>query len=159
MDFRVLDASAFYAGVPFGSPDSCYTTPLIYDEIRHIKKSHDALGVLVETGRLKIREPDMGSVKTATSAARKTGDYVQLSEQDISVIALSLDIGGYIITDDFAISNVAGSLGIKTSPVMTGGIKNVGEWVHYCPGCKKDRKVGKECAVCGTTLRRRFARR
>ena len=42
MDFRILDASAFYAGVPFRSSEDCYTTSLVYDEIQHIKKNHDA---------------------------------------------------------------------------------------------------------------------
>ena len=55
MDFRILDASAFYAGVPFRSSEECYTTPLVYEEIQHIKKNHDALGTLLETNRLKIR--------------------------------------------------------------------------------------------------------
>ena len=58
MDSRILDASAFYAGVPFRSSSDCYTTSLVYDEIKHIKKNHDALGTLLETNRLKIREPD-----------------------------------------------------------------------------------------------------
>ena len=46
MDFRILDASAFYAGVPFRSSEDCYTTSLVYDEIQHIKKNHDVLGTL-----------------------------------------------------------------------------------------------------------------
>ncbi|EPA05416.1 hypothetical protein [Candidatus Nitrosarchaeum limnium] len=56
MDFRILDASAFYAGVPFGSASDCYTTSLVYEEIKHIKKNHDALGTLLETNRLKIMD-------------------------------------------------------------------------------------------------------
>ena len=58
--FTTIDAknlfSAFYAGVPFGTTDSqYYTTPMVYNEIKHIKKSHDALGMLLETDRLKIK--------------------------------------------------------------------------------------------------------
>jgi len=84
LDFRILDASAFYAGVPFRSSDVWYTTTLVFDEIKHIKKNHDALGTLLETNRLKIREPDVESTKTAILAAKNTGDFPQLSKQDIN---------------------------------------------------------------------------
>ena len=54
-------------------------------------KNHDALGTLLETNRLKIREPDTNATKDAISAAKKTGDYPQLSKQDLSIIALVLN--------------------------------------------------------------------
>ncbi len=156
MDFRILDASAFYAGVPFRTSNDCYTTSLVYDEIKHIKKNHDALGTLLETNRLKIREPDTDSTKAATDAAKNTGDFTQLSKQDLSVIALGIELDGEIISDDFAISNVAKNLGLKISPIMTQGIKDVGKWVHYCPGCKTSHESGKECPMCATPLKRKL---
>ena len=156
MDFRILDASAFYAGVPFRSSNDCYTTSLVYDEIKHIKKNHDALGTLLETNRLKIREPDKESTKTAIMAAKDTGDFPQLSKQDISIIALCIEMNGEIISDDFAISNVAKNLGLKISPIMTQGIKDVGKWIHYCPGCRTNHTNKKECPMCGTPLKRKL---
>jgi len=156
LDSKILDASAFYAGVPFRSSSECYTTPLVYDEIKHIKKNHDALGTLLETNRLKIRGPDNQSTSMATKAAKDTGDFQQLSKQDISIIALCIEMNGEIISDDFAILNVARNLGLKISPVMTAGIKDVGKWIHYCPGCRTNRPSGKECHMCGTTLKRRL---
>lgn len=156
MDFRILDASAFYAGVPFRSSSDCYTTSLVYDEIKHIKKNQDALGTLLETNRLKIREPDGESTKAAISAAKDTGDYPQLSKQDLSIIALCIELDGEIISDDFAISNVAKNIGLKISPIMTQGIKDVGRWVHYCPGCRTNHKTGRECPMCATPLKRKL---
>ena len=156
MDFRILDASAFYAGVPFRSSSDCYTTSLVYDEIKHIKKNHDALGTLLETNRLKIREPDEESTKAAIKAAKDTGDFPQLSKQDISIIALCIEMNGEIISDDFAISNVAKNQGLKISPIMTQGIEDVGKWVHYCPGCRTNHSNGKECPMCGTPLKRKL---
>ena len=156
MDFRILDASAFYAGVPFRSSNDCYTTSQVYDEIKHIKKNHDALGTLLETNRLKIREPDKESTNTAIKAAKDTGDFPQLSKQDISILALCIEMNGEIISDDFAISNVAKNLDLKVSPIMTQGIKDVGKWVHYCPGCKTNHTSGKECPMCGTPLKRKL---
>ena len=156
MDFRILDASAFYAGVPFRSSNDCYTTSLVYDEIKHIKKNHDALGTLLETNRLKIREPEIESTKKATKAAKETGDFPQLSKQDISIIALCIEMKGEIISDDFAVSNVAKNIGLKISPIMTQGIEDVGKWVHYCPGCRTNHASGKECPMCGTPLKRKL---
>jgi UPF0271 protein len=156
LDFRILDASAFYAGLPFRSSNDCYTTSLVYDEIKHIKKNHDALGTLLETNRLKIREPDKESTKTAIMAAKDTGDFPQLSKQDISIIALCIEMNGEIISDDFAISNVVKNLGLKISPIMTQGIKDVGKWIHYCPGCRTNHTNKKECPMCGTPLKRKL---
>lgn len=156
MDFRILDASAFYAGVPFRSSNDCYTTSLVYDEIKHIKKNHGVLEILLETNRLKIREPDIKATSAAIKAAKNTGDFQQLSKQDISIIALCIDMNGQIISDDFAISNVAKNLGLKVSSIMTRGIKDVGKWIHYCPGCKTKHSLGKECPVCGTPLKRKL---
>ena len=156
MDFKILDASAFYAGVPFRSSDDCYTTSLVYDEIKHIKKNHDALGTLLETNRLKIREPSEDSTKSAIKASKETGDFPQLSKQDISIIALCIEMKGQIISDDFAISNVAKNLGLEIIPIMTKGIKDVGKWVHYCPGCRTNHTTGNECPMCGTPLKRKL---
>ena len=156
MDFRILDASAFYAGVPFRSSSDCYTTSQVYDEIKHIKKNHDALGTLLETNRLKIREPDAEATKAATDAAKNTGDYPQLSKQDLSIIALGIELDGEIISDDFAISNVARNLGLRISPIMTQGIQDVGKWMHYCPGCRTNHSTGKECPICATPLKRKL---
>ena len=159
MDFKILDASAFYAGVPFRSSNDCYTTSLVYDEIKHIKKNHDALGTLLETNRLKIKEPDIKSTESAIKASKNTGDYHQLSKQDISIIALGIEISGEIISDDFAISNVAKNLNLKVSPIMTKGIKDVGKWIHYCPGCRTNYTTRKECPACGTALKRKLLKR
>jgi len=39
---------------------------------------------------------------------------------------------------------------------MTQGIKDVGKWVHYCPGCRTNHTNKKECPVCGTPLKRKL---
>ena len=156
MDFKILDASAFYAGVPFRSSDDCYTTSLVYDEIKHIKKNHDALGTLLETNRLKIKDPNIESTESSVKASKNTGDFPQLSKQDISIIALCIEMNGEIISDDFAILNVAKNLDLKVSPIMTKGIEDVGKWIHYCPGCRTNHRTGKECPACGTPLKRKL---
>ncbi len=158
MAVRVLDASAFYAGIPFGSPEQHHTTQLILDEIQHIKKSHEALRTLIETRRLIVREPDSGFVSKIRVRARESGDMQELSEGDVSILALCLELQGQIITDDFAVSNVAASLGIKTLPVMTSGIRNAGRWIRYCTGCKAQFPEATRCPRCGNPLKKKLLR-
>lgn len=153
---RVLDASAFYAGIPFGSQIASYATPKVYDEIKHIKKNHDALGILLETKRLTMIQPEKEYTDVVIKMSKTTGDYNQLSKEDISSVALCLQLNGELITDDFAVSNVAQSLGLKVSPIMTMGIKDVGNWIHYCPGCHKNFSKSKECPICGNQLRKKL---
>ena len=138
MAFRVLDSSAFYAGIPFSSSEPSVTTSYVYNEIKHIKKDHDAIQILIETRRLTISDPDHRFIITANNAAKKSGDLPNLSQEDISIIALSLQLNAELITDDFAVSNVAKNLSIKVIPVMTSGIKKIVTWIYYCPGCKTD---------------------
>jgi len=159
LDSKILDASAFYAGVPFGADDEWYTTPLVLEEVRHIKKSQGALDTMIEAGRLRVREPPEGASAMAVRESKRTGDFRQLSRQDISVLALAAEMGGRIVTDDFAVSNVARSLGVGVLPIMTGGIRDEGTWMHYCPGCRKNFKNRKECPLCGTALRRKLVRK
>ena len=158
MVFRILDASAFYAGIPFRTTDEFFTTSLIFDEIKHIKKNHEVIDTLLETQRLKIRDPDSDFLELVNKESKKTGDFNQLSKEDISALALCWQMNGEIITDDFAISNVAKNLSLKVSPLMTSGIKDVGNWIHYCPGCRKNFSSGTECPLCGTTLKRKLVK-
>tara|TARA_B000000460_G_C21435396_1_gene357003 strand:+ start:307 stop:786 length:480 start_codon:yes stop_codon:yes gene_type:complete len=157
--FRVLDSSAFYAGVPFSSNEPSYITPLVYNEIEHIKKDHDAVQILIETKRLTINEPEGQFVNAANNAAKKSGDFSNLSDGDMSTIALSLQLKAELVTDDFAVSNVAKNLNIKVIPVMTDGIKNVVTWKYYCPGCKVNFSKVTECPRCGNKLKRKAMKR
>jgi len=153
--FRVLDSSAFYAGIPFSSSEPSVTTSHVYNEIKHIKKDHDAVQILIETRRLKISDPEHKFIITVNDAAKKSGDFPNLSQEDISIIALSLQLNAELITDDFAVSNVAKNLSIKVIPIMTSGIKKIVTWIYYCPGCKTDFSEITNCPNCGNRLKRK----
>ena len=156
---RILDASAFYAGIPFASQEKNYTTPAVFDEIKHIKKNHDVLNVLVETKRLEILDPQKEYITKVLTKAKEIGDFQNLSKGDISVIALCLQIGGELITDDYAISNTAKQLNLKVIPIMTKGITEIKDWVYFCSGCEKIFSKISQCPICGTNLSRRSAKR
>ena len=153
-----MDATAFYAGIPFSSQSTHYVTTLVFDEIKHIKKNHDALQILIDSNRLLVRQPQVDFQERVEKCAQKTGDIHSLSKQDISCIALSLELNTELISDDFAVLNVSNKLGINTIPLMTNGIKVVGKWIFYCPACKKDFSDEKNCLLCGNKLKKKLVK-
>ena len=159
MVFRVLDATAFYAGMPFTSNDSFLTTSVVYEEIQHIKAKQGALDILQQTNRLQIRDPEEKAISIVNETAKKTGDIQTISEQDVSIIALALENKLELITDDFAVTNVAKQLGIKTDSLMTQGISIIGKWINYCSVCGKEFSKQKECPICGSKLNRKLIKK
>ena len=159
MVFRILDATAFYVGIPFASNDSFMTTSSVYDEIEHIKTKQGVLEMLQQTNRLQIRNPNNESISIVKDTANKTGDSVTISEQDISIIALALENKMELITDDFAVTNVARQLKIQTSSLMTQGISTVGKWISYCSMCGKEFSKEKDCPICGSKLSRKLVKK
>ena len=159
MVFRVLDATAFYAGIPFASNDSFMTTSMVYEEIQHIKTKQGVLEMLQQTNRLQIRDPDKKFTSVVKNTADKTGDSTTLSKQDISIIALALENKIELITDDFAVTNVAKQLKIQTLSIMTQGISIVGKWISYCSMCGKEFSKQKECSICGSKLNRKLIKK
>ncbi|MCL4437189.1 MAG: nucleotide-binding protein [Thaumarchaeota archaeon] len=159
----VLDATAFYAGVPYTSLATYYTTDSVVKEVSHRKAKSVSIEDLVEAGRLRIYNPSTRSEERVQAAAQRSGDFSSLSGADISVVALALELKERgsdvtVISDDYAVENLSSILGIKRVSVMTGGIKKVVEWLTYCPGCGKVfRDQGLQvCDVCGSTLKRKF---
>ncbi|MDE1842564.1 MAG: nucleotide-binding protein [Thaumarchaeota archaeon] len=156
---RVLDATSFYAGVPFSSQEQNFTTPLVFEEIKHIKKNHGAVQTLIDLERLKIIEPEEKFTKFVLEKASQTGDLPNLSKGDISVLALCMQLDVELVTDDYTVSNVAKHLNLKVIPIMTKGISTVLESVYHCPACNKVSKKMSECPICGSKLKRKSSKR
>jgi len=157
--FRVLDASAFYAGIPFASSEKCFTTQAVFDEIKHIKRNHNAVEMLIVTKRLEIITPETEYTQKVIPKAKDTGDFQNLSTGDISVIALCLQLNAELVTDDFAVSNLAKHLNLNVIPVMTKGITHMANWVHFCSGCQKTFSKISKCPLCGNKLSRKLEKR
>ena len=153
----VFDAGAFYAGIPFLSSGSCCTTQAVFDEVKHIKKSLYAIEALIDSGTLRVINPDMSNIEKIRIAARKTGDYQKLSQADISIIALALQLKAALLTDDYAVANVAATLKIPVESSSSKGIRETRKWTAFCSAC--GRSFGpnvNECSLCGNKLRRKY---
>ena len=159
MASRVLDATSFYAGIPFSSQEHSFTTPLVFEEIKHIKKSHDAVQTLIDLGRLKIVQPEQKNIDFILEKAKNTGDLLNLSKEDVSVLALCIQLNGELVTDDYTVSNVAKHLNLKVIPIMTKGISKIFDSAYFCPACNKIFEKISECPICGSKLKKKSAER
>jgi UPF0271 protein len=158
----VLDTSAFLAGYdPFTQTDEQVTAPKVEEEILRNNMIKLRFQTAVESGKVKIIAPAKDTA--AKDQAAKVGDSYKLSETDMQLLSLALELKqqGYtpqIVTDDYSIQNVAKQLGIEFCALATFGIKRQLEWVRYCPACFKQYPAEtkfKECQVCGTELKRK----
>lgn len=155
----VLDAGAFYAGTSFlSSNEQMYTTSAVLKEVRHIKNQFYALEALRDSGRLVIQEPEQYQIEIVLRAAAKTGDRSSLSEADVSILALAMQFRKPLVTDDYAVANVAAVLNIEVKPATVGKeIRETRRWIYYCSGCSKSFNSGEtECPLCGNKLNRKF---
>lgn len=154
----VLDSTAFYAGIPYQGSGRYFTTYLVLQEVRH----HNVGSSLIHS-RVQVTEPTPDSMARVKSTASKTGDLGALSQTDMSLLALALDLskadgGVSLVSDDFAVRNVAEVLAIPLAQTsLKGGEwKNI-TWKLYCRGCGKQYTNPKltVCPVCGTKLVRK----
>jgi endoribonuclease Nob1 len=154
----VLDSTAFYAGIPYQGSGRYFTTYLVLEEVKH----HNVGSSLIHS-RVQVTEPSNDSLTKVKATASKTGDLGALSQTDISLLALALDLanadgGVNLVSDDFAVRNVAEILSIPLAQTsMKGGEWRNITWKIYCRGCGKQYTNPKltVCPVCGTQLVRK----
>jgi UPF0271 protein len=152
-----LDASAFYAGIPFSSGLKWITSSLVFNEIQHIKRSFKILDALIDTGNLVILQPDDASITTIENAAKQSGDISKLSKADISILALAYQLKRILITDDYRIANVSQSLDVVVKTIGSHGIKGIRQSIAICPACKITYSPQTtECSNCGNTLKYKY---
>ena len=117
----------------------------------------------VENRRLRVRNPRNPFLQEVHEASRTVGDVRYLSEADIEVLALALELkkagfNPYIVTDDYSIQNVANQIGVNFTSLITYGIKFRFNWILYCPACYRKYPSNyrlTSCEVCGTKLKRK----
>ncbi|MDP7079011.1 MAG: hypothetical protein QF415_03915 [Candidatus Undinarchaeales archaeon] len=150
----VLDASAVLEGDP-NPDDELFTVPGVMLELR----SQDAQTAL-ERLSVTVRKPGNDALRRARAAAERTGDSHRLSETDTALIALALEEGVPLFTNDFSIQNTCRELGVPyVSP--RDEITRSFRWELMCRDCGKRLERAGECPVCGgeSRIRRTKQRR
>jgi endoribonuclease Nob1 len=164
----VLDTSAFVAGLdPFSTREDQYTVPAVRDEIPEDSVMGFKFKTAEENGKIKIENPTEENMEKAKKSALEVGDSFFLSETDLQLLALAIELrerglSPLIATDDYSIQNVAKQMGIEFASLVTFGIRRCLEWLRYCPACHKaypSEYKSSNCEVCGTALKRKPLRR
>ena len=160
----VLDTSAFIAGFdPMAVPEKQYTVPEVKNELNADSMPWMRFNAAIENGKVMILKPQDSAFQEILEASKKVGDMRNLSEADMQVLALALELKGrgltpLIVTDDYSIQNVANKIDVEFTSLMTFGIKFRFKWILYCPACYRkyppDYK-SQVCEVCGTELKRK----
>ncbi|MCL2785629.1 MAG: nucleic acid-binding protein [Methanomassiliicoccaceae archaeon] len=145
----VLDSSALFAMEDLPPGDIAVPEGVVAELRRYKDQRVDRWGDL-----LRVSECTKASADMVKDVAQKSGDAGRLSDVDISVIALAIDLGGTVFTDDFSIQNVCGIMGIEYRSVGTGGIKKIEKWNYRCVGCGRwYKEKSDDCPVCGSSMR------
>jgi UPF0271 protein len=155
----VLDTTAFIARWPLYAPRGrMYTTSLVVSEVRD-EYSRVGLQIALELGRVEIRDPMPSTLRKVEREAARRGLHVTLSKTDISVLALALELSRehgrvIVVSDDYAVENMAAILGLDFKPLRTRGIDRVEEYTVVCPACgyRSNRLGERVCPICGTPL-------
>ena len=150
----VLDTSAFFLSVPLSG--RLFTVPRVEGELKDLR-GKARLAVLMEEG-LEIRVPGLNFQRKVLDAAKKSCDFSVLSATDTDLLALSCELRGTLVTDDFAIQNTAHTLGIPVRSLIQRSA-SARIWQLRCTGCGKyfdqvPTKAG-DCPICGSELKRK----
>jgi UPF0271 protein len=100
--------------------------------------------------------PDGETVERIERAARETGDYEELSRTDIRLVAATFELDGTLVTDDYAMQNVAEKLEVDVEVIAREGIDEQRNWLFQCQGCGREfDEQHDRCPVCGSALSRK----
>jgi UPF0271 protein len=164
----VIDTSALIAGFdPLSINEIQYTTPKVTEELIGDTMSCVRFRTAIDSGKVRVITPKITFVEQTKVFASAVGDSFFLSETDLQVLALALELrtDGYspqIATDDYSIQNVASEMSIEFAPLSTFGIRRRLQWIRYCPACHKKYPANyrlQRCQVCGTRVKRKPTKR
>lgn len=148
---HVLDASAFIR--EYDTDGRTATVPRVRDELTaESGYRFDAL----EGSGMHVHVPDAAVIERVERAARTSGDLNELSETDVRLVAAAFELDATLVTDDYAMQNVAEQLSVEIEPIERGGITEEREWKFQCVGCGRvyDDDPGR-CPVCGSECSRK----
>jgi UPF0271 protein len=159
----VLDTSAIIYGFnPRLVEGTHFITPLVQSELLG-KKTKQIMDLSIASGFLAVRAPKEEFKEKVKQEAGSTGDLSVLSETDLEVVALALELknGGSdptVVSDDYSLQNLCTMFEINFKPMMTKGISEEFWWFLYCPACGSTYKQSLRstiCQVCGHQLKRK----
>lgn len=131
------------------------TVPSVVHELKSRKASMHFIIAREYGARVEIPQPCM--IHEVLNMAKHTRDMDELSNTDIDILAKALEHkdDATLLTDDYAIQNVAVMLGIDVKPVVQKKIHDILVWEKQCVGCHKRFDEGDVCPICGSALKKK----
>jgi len=147
----ILDSSAFIN--EYHTDEQIASVPLVREELEDESAYRfDAL----EGSGMHLHIPDEETVERIERAARETGDFGELSRTDVRLVAAAFELDGRLVTDDYAMQNVADKLEVPVEVIAQDGITEQREWTFQCQGCGREFDDDHDrCPICGSELSRK----
>ena len=147
----VLDSSAFIHD--FHTDERIATIPMVREELEDESACrYDAM----EGSGMHIHIPSGETVEKVRRAAKELGDDGELSETDVRLVAATFELDGVLVTDDYAMQNVADRLNVDVEVIAQEGITERREWLFQCQGCGREfDEEHDRCPICGSPLTRK----
>jgi len=151
---HVLDSSAFIHDYDVDGPTA--SVPGVRDELT------DSAGFRFDAAAgsgMEVRVPGEAALRAVQNAAKRTGDDRELSGTDRRLLAAARELDATLVTDDYAMQNVADELGVAVDVIAQEGIDERRDWNFQCQGCGREFDEAKDrCPVCGSDLSRKRPR-
>jgi UPF0271 protein len=147
----VLDSSAFIND--YHTNEQIAAIPQVQAELEgEAAYRFDAL----EGSGMHLHIPEENTVERIERVAKETGDLAELSETDVGLVAAAFELDGTLVTDDYAMQNVAEKLEVAVEVIARDGITEQRDWRFQCAGCGREFDENHErCPVCGSSLSRK----
>jgi UPF0271 protein len=148
---HLLDTSAFIHEYHTDEPKA--SIPLVREEL---EDEHAYRFDALEGSGMHLHIPEPETVERIERAARETGDFEELSRTDIRLVAAAFELDGTLVTDDYAMQNVAERLNVTVEVIAREGISEQRDWQFQCAGCGREFDENHDrCPICGSDLSRK----
>lgn len=150
----LMDTSAILAGTVPPPDAQLYCPPGVIEELqsRAAKNQFEHLQIR----GLQCSSPSLEALHRVRTCTGELNEDGRLSETDIEVLALALDLNAEIWSDDYSIQNTAMVLGLRFRPLEEAGITSVFKYQYRCRGCgrySRSAVPNNECPICGSEYR------
>ena len=119
--------------------------------------------MLVESADIQWRDVSPSAIEQAKNCASVSGDLARLSDVDVDVLALALEMEAILVTDDYRLQNTYRHAGGSIETVVNAPSKKVWIWELRCIGCgdtsplpadvpRSKKGPAGECSACGSTM-------
>ena len=154
---RALDTGALLAW-PLVDLIGCLCVP---GQVAEVMKHSPERAMLIQSQGPRFLSPSTAAIEQARASAIETGDLSGLAAVDLEILALAIEHGAELVTDDYRLQNVCTNFDHPWTGIIQDGIEDSWTWTLECRGCRRQhpaletKRKGDygNCPECGAELR------